>query len=102
MLPRMSARRTKMKQTIKKLDNILLTNFLHILVAATLFTAGCLLIAIGYSKATAPIPWSLSKAEIKYITAELDKKNAPDCTLEPTLYGFKCTTRDKQVYRIYQ
>lgn len=91
-----------MKQAIKKVDDILITNFLHILIAATIFTTVCLLVAVGYSKVTTPKPWSLTKAEIKYIMAELDKKAAPDCMLEPTLYGFKCTTRDNQVYRIYQ
>ena len=90
------------KKMIKKIDDILITNFLHILIAATIFTAVCLVVAVGYSKITTPKPWSLSKAEIKFITAELDRKSAPDCTLEPTLYGYKCTTRDKQVYRVFQ
>lgn len=101
MLPRPRPKK-KMKQTIKKVDDILITNFLHILISATIFTAVCLLVAVGYSKATAPKPWSLTKAEIKFITAELDRKSAPDCTLEPTMYGFKCTTRENKVYRVFQ
>jgi hypothetical protein len=54
-----------------------------------------------WSKFTNDAPWSLSKAEIKYINNNLNKRNAPDCSLEPTFYGFKCTTNDKKVYRIY-
>ena len=45
-------------------------------------------------------PWSLSQAEINHINAVLNSKNAPDCILEPTFYGWKCVGKDKKIYRI--
>ena len=45
-------------------------------------------------------PWRMSKEDVTYINANLTQRNAPDCVLEPTIYGYKCTTADKKVYRI--
>ena len=45
-------------------------------------------------------PWSLSKAEGRYIMEELDRRGVGDCVIEPTIYGWKCTGHDGKVYRI--
>jgi len=37
---------------------------------------------------------------IAYITAELDRKSAGNCVLEPIEGGWKCTTHGGKVYKV--
>jgi len=46
------------------------------------------------------IPWSLTKAEQKYILEELNKKNVGDCIVEPFKDGWKCTDAEGRIYII--
>ncbi len=46
--------------------------------------------------------WSLSKEEVAFLNAELDRRCAGDCTLTRELYGFRCVTSDGKVYRVYK
>ena len=46
--------------------------------------------------------WSLSKEEVAFLNAELDRRCAGDCTLTREWYGFKCVTPDGKVYRVYK
>jgi len=46
--------------------------------------------------------WSLSKEEVAFLNAELDRRCAGDCTLTRELYGFRCVTSDGKVYRVFR
>ena len=37
---------------------------------------------------------------IAYITAELDRRSAGDCVLEPIKDGWKCTDKEGKVYKV--
>lgn len=75
--------------------------FFHAIFYSMIFVIICLLFAIGWNNINKIEPWTLTQQEIKTINHELNKRNAPDCVLTPTVYGYKCTTSDKRVYRIY-
>jgi len=46
------------------------------------------------------IPYSLTKAEQKYILSELNKRNVGDCIVEPYESGWKCTDAEGRIYVI--
>ena len=46
--------------------------------------------------------WSLSKEEVAFLNAELDRRCAGDCTLTRELYGVRCVTSDGKVYRVFR
>ena len=47
-----------------------------------------------------PIPIMPDDSTIEYISAELDRRNVPDCVLEPIENGWKCTAHDGKVYKV--
>ena len=47
-----------------------------------------------------PVSAMPDASTIAYISAELDRRNVPDCVLEPIDGGWKCTTHDGKVYKV--
>ena len=48
-----------------------------------------------YPKEVALIP-----SDVEYLTMVLKKRNAADCIIESTTYGWKCTEKSGKVYKI--
>lgn len=43
---------------------------------------------------------AMISSDIDYVVAILKKRNAGDCVIEPTTYGWKCTDFNGRVYKI--
>jgi hypothetical protein len=43
----------------------------------------------------------ISKREANFINAELNKRNAGDCTVTREWYGFRCVEKSGKVFRVY-